>query len=140
VKATTVDPSAQERSEAFGVTMPKDPGLVAALRLTASAIGHHAGLSIDAIDDLKIMVAEACSYCIQHGGSGRLKISFDQADGFLTVSVEDAEHTQDLGTDQTADFFETDEGLFIIKSLAHSVEYRIDPHRGLRLTFRASIG
>jgi serine/threonine-protein kinase RsbW len=133
---TTIKQTAQEQSDAFDVTMPKDPGLVAAMRLTAAAIGHHTGFSIDAIDDLKIVVAEACSYCIQHAGSGRLRISFVPGIGSLMVIVEDAELTRPPLVRAPGEFLESDDGLFIIKNLADNVDYEIDPERGLRLTIR----
>jgi serine/threonine-protein kinase RsbW len=137
---TTVRQTAQEQSDSFDVTMPKDPSLVAAIRLTAAAIGHHAGLSIDAIDDLKIMVAEACSYCIQRGGAGRLKISFIPEASALTLVIDDPDQTDATAMHPPGDFFETEEGLFIIKSLAESVDCQIDQQRGLRLTIRTSAG
>jgi len=59
------------------------------VRLVASGIGSLAGLDVEAIEDLRIAVDEACVWLIDRGDGGRLHLSFDLApDGVITVTGE----------------------------------------------------
>ena len=57
------------------------------VRLVASGIGSLAGLDVEAIEDLRIAVDEACVWLIDRGDGGRLNLSFVLApDGGITVT------------------------------------------------------
>lgn len=127
--------------DAFEIVLPKDPTWVAAVRLTTSAVGHRLGISIESIDDLKIIVAEACSYCIHSGGGGRLHVAFVPQDHVLTIRVDDPQFARPAGhtTENPGEVFDSEAGLFIIKSLADHVDYEYVAGRGLTLTVRKSL-
>lgn len=59
------------------------------VRLVASGIGSLAGLDVEAIEDLRIAVDEACVWLIDRGDGGRLSLSFVMVpDGTITVTGE----------------------------------------------------
>jgi serine/threonine-protein kinase RsbW len=123
--------------------LPKNPAWVGVARLAAAGIAYRAGMSYDAIEDIKVIVAEAVSYCIQHGGpSGRLRISFKASAKSLTVEVRDpdfAAKTIERPDDKVASNRTFVDGLFLIRGLADDVEYVESPSEGLLLRVRRSI-
>ena len=57
------------------------------VRLVASGVGSLAGLDVDAIEDLRIAVDEACVWLIDRGDGGQLNLRFLLgADGSITVT------------------------------------------------------
>lgn len=131
------------RANSVTLNLPKDPSLIAAARLTAAGVAFRAGLSFDTIEDLKIIVAEACTYCMTRGGpmpSGRLRITFELYPNSFVVLVADPEfrfvswqRTRSSTVAGTAD------ELFIIRGLADELEYRASPASGLVLRITKSI-
>ena len=119
-----------------GLELPKDPAWVAVARLAAAGIAYRAGASYDAIEDVRVIVAEAVSFCIQHGKpGGRLRISFEAPAGALVVIVRDPDFPvmtspkRHNGSNQL-DFID---GLFLIRGLADDVEYSATATDGLTL-------
>ena len=126
-----------------GLELPKNPAWVGVARLAAAGIAYRAGMAYDAIEDVKIIVAEALSYCIAHGGSGgRLRISFKADTNSLTVEVRDPDfpNIASPSTDRDASAYPTfADGLFLIRGLADNVDYIVTPGEGLTLRIRRSI-
>jgi serine/threonine-protein kinase RsbW len=126
-----------------GLELPKNPAWVGVARLAAAGIAYRAGMAYDAIEDVKIIVAEAVSYCIQHGQpGGRLRISFKADTKSLTVEVRDPEFPAITGPpkDREGSNYRTFvDGLFLIRGLADDVEYIATPSEGLTLRIRRGI-
>jgi serine/threonine-protein kinase RsbW len=123
--------------------LPKNPAWVGVARLAAAGIAYRAGMSYEAIEDIKVIVAEAVSYCIQHGGSrGRLRIAFKASTKSLTVEVRDPDFVAKMSapaSGKAASNRTFVDGLFLIRGLADDVEYVESPGEGLLLRIRRSI-
>ena len=65
--------------------MPADPGLVSAVRLTASAIAASAQCTIDEIDDVKLAVSEVLLALIEHGSGATVSVSLGVVDSMFAV-------------------------------------------------------
>jgi len=126
-----------------GLELPKHPAWVGVARLAAAGIAYRAGMAYDAIEDTKIIVAEAVSYCIQHSQpGGRLRISFIADTTSLTVEVHDPDFPTVTSPpkDRDGSTYRTFvDGLFLIRGLADEVEYVATPSEGLTLRIRRSI-
>ena len=126
-----------------GLELPKHPAWVGVARLAAAGIAYRAGMAYDAIEDTKIIVAEAVSYCIQHSQpGGRLRISFTADTSSLTVEVHDPNFPTITSPpkDRDGSTYRTFvDGLFLIRGLADEVEYIANPSEGLTLRIRRGI-
>jgi anti-sigma regulatory factor (Ser/Thr protein kinase) len=118
------------------MSLPKDPALLSAVRLTVAGVALQAGLSLETIEDLKVIAAEACTYCMVRGPKkdGRLRIVLEPRTDLFVVEVSDSsflsppEHRHSgWNEDGSAD------ELYIIRALAEELEYQLDPQFGLRL-------
>ncbi len=91
-----------------------------------AGVALRAGLSFEVIEDLKIMVAEACTYCIADGGNaGRLRIAFEATpDCFVVIVTDPHFHMARLGDGGVS--LQEDrivDELAIIRGLADEFEY-----------------
>jgi serine/threonine-protein kinase RsbW len=140
----TVEQTSQGLWDPTGLELPKDPAWVGVARLAAAGIAYRAGLSYEAIEDIKVIVAEAMSYCIQYGGAvGRLRISFESGVDHLIVTVRDPGFpvVESLPKDHDGSGYRIFvDGLFLIRGLANDVEYTADTRDGLTLRIRRDIG
>ena len=55
-------------SEKLVLTVPGIPKYVSTVRLAVSSVASHAGLDIEAIEDIRVAVSEACNNIIEHAG------------------------------------------------------------------------
>ena len=126
-----------------GLELPKNPAWVGVARLAAAGIAYRAGMAYDAIEDVKIIVAEALSYCIAHSPpDGRVRISFKADTQSLTVEVRDPNFPSvpSPAKDRDGSSYQTFvDGLFLIRGLADNVEYVVTPSEGLILRIRRRI-
>jgi anti-sigma regulatory factor (Ser/Thr protein kinase) len=118
------------------MSLPKDAALLAAVRLTVAGVALHVGLSLDAIEDLKVIASEACNYCIQRGPQkdGRLNITLEASEERFSIEVRDPSFTT-MPAPRIARWTDEDaaDELYIIRALAEELEYHIDPKLGLCL-------
>jgi serine/threonine-protein kinase RsbW len=128
--------------EPVGLDLPRDPGWVGVARLASAAIAYRVGLSYDSIEDVKVMVAEAVSYCIQHNPTGnRLHITFEARPSELVINVKDPDFPMrltDASTPDGASRFTFIDGLLLIRALADDFEYIAD-REGLCLQMRKAM-
>lgn len=123
---------------AVKLTIPRHALWVGAARLAAAGIADRAGLSIEGIDEVKIIVAEAITYCISHGQPGDpLDLSFELAPSSLTIIVRDptfsvmrSESAMQLASPGPLG---DRGGIFIIESLADRFNLEMDQNNGLTL-------
>ena len=81
-----------------------DPGMMLVIRLTTAGVVTRAGLTIDAMDNLKIATEEACNCLIgQEKPPKRLGLTYVCRDGSLFISVR--------GLDMECASCETDEAV-----------------------------
>jgi anti-sigma regulatory factor (Ser/Thr protein kinase) len=125
-----------ERMRPVSMSLPKDPALLSAVRLTVAGVALQAGLSLETIEDLKVIAAEACTYCMVRGlkKDGRLRIVLEPRTDRFVVEVSDSSFLSPPERPQSGwnEDDSTDE-LYIICALAEELEYQLDPQFGLRL-------
>jgi serine/threonine-protein kinase RsbW len=127
--------------EAYGrvdVTIPARAEWVAVARLTVAAVASRLQFSVEDIEDVKLAIAEACTNSIQHGGpSDTIAISCEVTGSELRITVRDQGQGVRLGSVGETGFKEdgrTEElGVFLIRALMDSVEYRVDAREGTEL-------
>lgn len=136
-----MDSASGRPDERVNLIVPRDPTFIASVRLTVAGVALRAGLSFEVIEDLKIIVAEACTFCIADGhNAGRLRITFDvRADSFV-VTVADQHFQMARFPDSSRALPQdgiTDE-LFIIRGLTDEFVCQPAPEGGvfLRMTKR----
>jgi anti-sigma regulatory factor (Ser/Thr protein kinase) len=124
-------------SAPVSMSLSKDPALLSAVRLTVAGVALHAGLSLEEIEDLKIIAAEACTYCIQRGVTrdGRLRVVLEPLHDRFVIEVTDPSFMSSPVTGRPPTWAEDDlaDELYIIRALAEELEYGIDHESGLRL-------
>ena len=65
--------------------VPADPGLVSAVRLTASGMAAAAKCTIAEIDDVKLAVSEVLLTLIEHGSGRTVSVSLELTDSTFNV-------------------------------------------------------
>ena len=108
---------------------------VAVARLAVAAVANRLAFSYEEIEDVKLAVAEACTNCIHYATAGdAIDIRCEVLPRELQVVVRDAGPSGESG-DRARDTDDVMDGLgvFLIQSLMDSVEYQVDPKRGIEL-------
>ena len=127
------------QGETVHISLPSMPEFVSMARLSVASAANVMGFSIDDVEDLKVVVSEACTNALRHGCCNaetydlyyrlyedRLEICVeDKGDGYEPDAIEEPL----LTGDQVGGF-----GLFIIKSLMNEVEVVSDKGVGTRIT------
>ena len=82
------------------LSVPGKPEYVGTVRMAISCLANNAGFDVEAIEDIKVAVSEACNNAICHGknNNGIYEVSCELEEGRLVVSV----------IDQPADMILTD--------------------------------
>ena len=110
---------------------------VAVARLAVAAVASRLRFSVDEIEDIKLAIAEACTNTIQSAGgedAGVIEIVCDALDDELRVTVRDHAPGPHLETVETMPEGRTEElGVFLIRALMDTVDYKSDPRRGTEL-------
>ena len=121
------------------MNIPGNPEYVGAVRMAVAHIAKIAGFDIEAIDDVKVAVSEACSNVICHAHEGQeftYDIYTDLDDKGLTITVKDC--GMGFGLE---DYVEPDPGdprgrglgIFIIKALMDEVSIDSAPGAGTNI-------
>lgn len=83
-------------ADRIAVSLPADVKYISVARLVTAGVAARADLSIEAIEDLKIAISEACTNVTEHAfgddaeaGAHHIKLAFYVSDKELTVEVED---------------------------------------------------
>jgi anti-sigma regulatory factor (Ser/Thr protein kinase) len=129
----------EEMSAPVDLDLPRDPDWVGVARLASAAIAYRVGLPYDSIEDVKVMVAEAVSYCIQHSpAGGRLHITFEANPTELAINVKDPDFPLRLAAAGSDGSFTFIDGLLMIRALADDFEYKAN-RDGLSLQMSKAI-
>ena len=67
------------------VELPPVSAMSRVARLTATGVASMAGLTIDQIDDINVIVSEVMVALVEHGATGTITLTFDVVDGCFTV-------------------------------------------------------
>jgi serine/threonine-protein kinase RsbW len=131
-------PVAEEVYGRVDVNIPAKAEWVAVARLTVAAVASRLQFSVEDIEDVKLAIAEACTNSIQHGApSDTIAIACEVSGEELRITVRDQGQGVRLESVVETGFKEdgrTEElGVFLIRALMDSVEYRVDAREGTEL-------
>lgn len=119
-------------NDTVNLSLPSKPEYVSVARLTASFVANKMGFDIEAIEDIKLAVGEACNNAVIHSGShDTYNLEFIQNQETLIIEIKDfgsGFDFSDYHEPKLDDLQENGLGLFIIKSLMDDVE--IDSEKG----------
>jgi serine/threonine-protein kinase RsbW len=113
--------------------IPCSAEYVSVARLAVSAVASRMNFGIDAIDDLKLAVGEACANAIQHAAEGGIHIVCTIEPDHLAVSVRDCGVGFDPKAARSRPADELPDGglgLILIQALMDEVHIQSDRERG----------
>jgi serine/threonine-protein kinase RsbW len=127
------------------LTLPNTPEYVSVARLTLSGIANRMGFDVEAIEDLKVAIAEACTNALKHGCGEDCDytIEFSVFNNRLDIEIIDKGEGFDYKNLVEPDLTKPREGglgIFIIKSLMDDVEINNYKGRGTRILMRKNLG
>jgi len=114
----------------FKLVVPGKPEYICAVRLAISSLANNAGFDIEAIEDIKVAVSEACTNIIMHGHNNKemeyleYEVRCEIFNNKLSISVEDEGKGYDLKNYKEPDLTAENTGglgLFIIRTLMDEV-------------------
>ena len=115
----------------FSLKIPGNPKYVGVARLAVSGLASRLPLSYEEVEDIKLVVAEACSRAIVHGKGEEISVECGVEDNFFSLSV------SDKGTGPQD---EEDLGIFLIRSLMDEVDFQLLNGQGCRLLMKKYFG
>ena len=123
-----------ERAEVVELRVPARPGFVSAIRLTAASLGAMCELTVDDIEDVRLLVDEACSVLLPLARpDADLQIQFAVQAGCLQVETF-------VVSDDGADLDRTGFAWTVLQALATSVDTSsADGRVSVRLTKRRAV-
>jgi len=110
------------------INVPGKPEYVGTVRMAAASVASSAGFDIEAIDDIKVAISEACTNIVCHSHGEELNFSYEVSLEIekekLTIRVEDQGKGYDLEEYEEpvpGELRERGLGLFIIRALMDDV-------------------
>ena len=70
------------------LTLPAEPRMLLIIRLITAGVTARAGLTVDAVEDVKMAVEEACNCLLRCASCDALKLRFTSESGVLYMRVE----------------------------------------------------
>ncbi len=122
--------------------IPSKAEWVAVARLTVAAIANRLPFTVEDIEDLKLAIAEACTYVIQAGGEREhIDITCDTGSDFLTIRVRDhgAIHPESAPRRPSGGSVEG-LGIFLIQALMDDVKHTPEGESGGELVMTKRVG
>jgi len=111
------------------MVVPGKPEYVSTVRMAAASVAANAGFDIEAIDDIKVAISEACTNIVCHSHSDGAEFSYDVvlelSGDMLAIQVEDKGSGYDMEEYEEPVPGEPNEhglGLFIIRALMDDVD------------------
>ncbi len=113
-------------SDLLKFSVPGKPEYVSMVRMAVSCIANNAGFDMEAIEDIKVAVSEACTNALCHGtqGPGIYEVACELEAGRICISVKDQAGGYDVDSYRAPELDcprEGGLGLFIIKALMDEV-------------------
>jgi len=119
------------------LTVAADPGMMLVVRLTTAGVVTRAGLTIDAMDNLKIATEEACSCLIsQANPPERIHLKYECRGGALCTCVRGDDTECGPGE---ADEAELDVARCILEALVDGVEFDMCNSRICAIELRSNL-
>ncbi len=124
------------------LTLPGKPEYVSVARLTVSGIASRMGFDVEAIEDIKLAVSEACTNAIKHGCKEAVEhyeINISTDENCLSISISDKGCGFEMGKVDCPDTQNPREGgmgLFIIKTLMDEVNVSSLPDSGCTINMK----
>ena len=125
-------------TDTLRLQLPGKPQYVSTVRMVIASLANTAGFDVEAIEDMKVAVSEACTNVVCHGTSGEdlYEITCEISEEQFCVSVQDQGEGVDMDQYQAPDLDCPKEGglgLFIIQTLMDEVEITSEPGRGTKI-------
>lgn len=124
-------------NDTVNLSLPSKPEYVSVARLTASFVANKMGFDIEAIEDIKLAVGEACNNAVLHSGSkDTYNLEFRQSEETLFVEIKDFGNGFNINEYHEPSLEEPQEsglGLFIIKSLMDEVIVETEKGSGTKI-------
>jgi serine/threonine-protein kinase RsbW len=121
-------------ADVLKLSVPAKPEYVGTVRIAAAHVASVAGFDVEAVDDIRVAVSEACTNIICHSGDGEdsgeedcYDVQLALEEGKLTIRVEDHGKGYDLAEYEEpvpGEIRESGLGLFIIRALMDDVDIR----------------
>lgn len=77
-----------EAQRPIELTLPAEPRMLLIIRLITAGVTARAGLTVDAVEDVKMAVEEACNCLLRCACCESLRLRFTAEDGVLRMRVE----------------------------------------------------
>jgi serine/threonine-protein kinase RsbW len=112
----------------ISLTLPGIPEYVSVARLTLSGIASRMGFNVDAIEDLKVAISEACTNAMKHGCKQPIDsyhVDYFVSEKALTIDVSDKGQgftIEEIGEPDLENPKENGLGLYIIRTLMDEVK------------------
>lgn len=111
----------------FKFSVPGKPEYVGTIRVAISSLANYAGFDVEAIEDIKVAVSEACNNALCHRstGGGDYEVVCEITDEKIVVSVLDRSGGFDLKAYSEPCFNAPKEGglgIYIIRALMDEVD------------------
>lgn len=123
--------------DSVNLSLPCKPEYVSIARLTASFVANQMGFNIEAIEDIKLAVGEACNNAVLHSGdSSTYQLELKNMENSLIIEVKDSGRGFDIEAYKAPELEQLQEnglGLFIIKSLMDDVEIQTLEGNGTKI-------
>ena len=127
----------------INLSLPSKPEYVSVARLTASYLANQMGFDIEAIEDIKLAVGEACNNVVLHSGSDSIyHLELKNLVDSLVIEVSDdgkGFKQESYNEPILENLQENGLGLFIIKSLMDDVEIMTNEGRGTKIIMKKAI-
>jgi serine/threonine-protein kinase RsbW len=119
-------------------SVPGKPEYVGTIRMAISCLANSVGFDIEAIEDIKVAVSEACTNAVCHGGSDTsvYEVFCELEEDRIVVSVIDQSGGYDFNAYQEPCLENPREGglgIFIIKALMDEVDIITEIGVGTRI-------
>lgn len=107
-------------------SVPGKPEYVSTIRMAISSVASNLGFDVEAIDDIKVAVSEACTNVVKHGKEAIIcyEVSCEITDNAMIISVTDKIGGYDITSYVPPQLDQPKEnglGIFIIKALMDEV-------------------
>jgi serine/threonine-protein kinase RsbW len=129
----------KEMADILKLMVPGKPEYVRTVRLAVSSLAGNAGFDIEAVDDIRVAVSEACSNIVCHGikeHNAAYEVSCELLDDRIVISVLDQAGGYDTEAYEEPEIGRLREGglgIYIIKALMDEVNILSEVGRGTQI-------
>ncbi len=108
-------------------SVPGKPEYVSTVRMAVSSLANNIGFDVEAIDDIKVAVSEACTNVVRHGCPGvqSYEVACEVCEERITILITDLAGGYDMSKYRMPNPEEPKEsglGIFIIRALMDEVD------------------